>query len=408
MTEYEKLNSIKTGEIVINKHSTTSQSEKEHNKKTKSKRFIGFGLCLILIFAFGFGTGQLYPSLFENKSFENISQQNNPIQDVNIINTASLVSNNSIVDIVKEVGPSVVNITTKVAVRDFFNNTYLSDGAGSGVIIEQDNENIYIMTNAHVINNTKELLVTLSNGEEIPAIVKGADTQTDLAVIQIKKNDVKDLSYIKISKLGDSDNIQVGETAIAMGNALGYNNTVTVGVVSALNRQVTVDQKTLTLIQTDAAINPGNSGGALVNIYGEVIGINSVKITERDVEGFGFAIPINNAKPIIESLLKNGYVERPYLGIQGVDVTKAKSELTDLPVGIFVSYVEPDSAAYFAGIKERDIIISLDDKITYTMEELKKLIDSHSVGDTVKIKIIRNNKKLSLNAKLQNLSKPAF
>jgi len=408
MTEYEKLNSIKTGEIVINKHSTTSQSEKEHNKKTKSKQFIGFSLCLILIFAFGFGTGQLYPSLFENKSFENISQQNNPIQDVNIINTASLVSNNSIVDIVKEVGPSVVNITTKVAVRDFFNNTYLSDGAGSGVIIEQDNENIYIMTNAHVINNTKELLVTLSNGEEIPAIVKGADTQTDLAVIQIKKNDVKDLSYIKISKLGDSDNIQVGETAIAMGNALGYNNTVTVGVVSALNRQVTVDQKTLTLIQTDAAINPGNSGGALVNIYGEVIGINSVKITERDVEGFGFAIPINNAKPIIESLLKNGYVERPYLGIQGVDVTKAKSELTDLPVGIFVSYVEPDSAAYFAGIKERDIIISLDDKITYTMEELKKLIDSHSVGDTVKIKIIRNNKKLSLNAKLQNLSKPAF
>lgn len=408
MTEYEKLNSIKTGEIVINKHSTTSQNEKEHNKKTKPKRFIGFGLCLILIFAFGFGTGQLYPSLFENKSFENISQQNNPIQDVNIINTASLVSNNSIVDIVKEVGPSVVNITTKVAVRDFFNNTYLSDGAGSGVIIEQDNENIYIMTNAHVINNTKELLVTLSNGEEIPAIVKGADTQTDLAVIQIKKNDVKDLSYIKISKLGNSDNIQVGETAIAMGNALGYNNTVTVGVVSALNRQVTVDQKTLTLIQTDAAINPGNSGGALVNIYGEVIGINSVKITERDVEGFGFAIPINNAKPIIESLLKNGYVERPYLGIQGVDVTKAKSELTDLPVGIFVSYVEPDSAAYFAGIKERDIIISLDDKITYTMEELKKLIDSHSVGDTVKIKIIRNNKKLSLNAKLQNLSKPAF
>jgi len=408
MTEYEKLNSIKTGEIVINKHFTTSQNEKEHNKKTKPKRFIGFSLCLILIFAFGFGTGQLYPSLFENKSFENISQQNNPIQDVNIINTASLVSNNSIVDIVKEVGPSVVNITTKVAVRDFFNNTYLSDGAGSGVIIEQDNENIYIMTNAHVINNTKELLVTLSNGEEIPAIVKGADTQTDLAVIQIKKNDVKDLSYIKISKLGDSDNIQVGETAIAMGNALGYNNTVTVGVVSALNRQVTVDQKTLTLIQTDAAINPGNSGGALVNIYGEVIGINSVKITERDVEGFGFAIPINNAKPIIESLLKNGYVERPYLGIQGVDVTKAKSELTDLPVGIFVSYVEPDSAAYFAGIKERDIIISLDDKITYTMEDLKKLIDSHSVGDTVKIKIIRNNKKLSLNAKLQNLSKPAF
>lgn len=403
MTEFEKLNSMKSGTITFD---TSPKKEKPVAKKNRHmglKIFAGV-LSLALMFSLGFGVNELFRLVSKPNSSISVSK----IPEVSLQATAiPNTADNSIVSIVKEVGPSVVNITTKVQVRDFFNNLYYTDGAGSGVVIGQDSETLFVMTNAHVVNNAKELLVTFSDGNEVMATIKGVDSETDLAVIQISKKEIPPQTTIKIASLGDSDALQVGETAIAIGNALGYNNTVTVGVISALNRELKVDSsRTFTLIQTDAAINPGNSGGALVNIQGQVIGINTVKITQNDVEGFGFSIPSNSAKPIIDSLLQKGYVERPYLGISGVDITEMKSELYDLPIGIYVAEVEENSSADVAGIQPKDILVSFNGKTIFTMTDLKTELGTLNVGDQVEIKLIRNNEKISMTVTLQNRTQP--
>jgi len=297
----------------------------------------------------------------------------------------------SVVEIAEEVGPSIVGITTKVLYRDWFNNLRASEGAGSGVIFKTDGDYIYILTNSHVVDGANELLVEITSDKLISAEVVGIDKDTDIGVIRIEKKSISAdyVNSIKPVVFGDSDKIRVGEIAIAIGNPLGYNNTVTVGVISALDRKLS-DANVLSLIQTDAAINPGNSGGALVNGRGEVIGINTIKISDTQVEGIGFALPISGVKPIVEDILKYGYVSRPILGIAGRNVDEELSKTYEIPVGIVVVGIYQNSSAEKIGLKKGDVIISFDDKKVNTIEELSHILENHKVGDTVPIKYVRN------------------
>ena len=225
------------------------------------------------------------------------------------------------------VGPSVVGITNKAVARDFSNNPVESQGVGSGVIFKNDGGKSYIVTNNHVVDGANELIVSLADGRSLPGKLVGADALTDLAVVEV------DDGNLPTADFGDSDATVVGESVIAIGNPMGleFQGSVTSGVVSALNRTLGDGDARIKLLQTDAAINPGNSGGALVNADGEVIGINSIKIAVGGVEGIGFAIPINTARPIIQSLIEKGRVIRPYLGVVAFDRETAQPVLLPPP-----------------------------------------------------------------------------
>ncbi|MBZ4646162.1 MAG: peptidase [Clostridia bacterium] len=288
----------------------------------------------------------------------------------------------SVVDIAKKVGPAVVGIVNKVQTKGFIREE-VEQGSGSGILISSDG---YVITNNHVIDGATNVTVILSNGKKYEAKLVGKDAQTDLAVIKI---DEKNLPY---AELGDSSTLEVGEMAVAIGNPLGqeFAGSVTVGVISALNRTIDIENKQLKLIQTDAAINPGNSGGALVNSYGQVIGINTAKMSAPGVEGLGFAIPVNEAKPIIKDLMNYGYVKgRPLIGISGRDVTEDISRIYGLPVGIYVSQVAQFSPAERAGIQPGDVIIKFDGKLVKSMKELNELKEKFQVGDEVSIEVNR-------------------
>ncbi len=311
-------------------------------------------------------------------------------------NNASTISNKGRTkladeDVAEKVGPAVVGIINSA---NFFQQD-VEQGSGSGIIINADG---YIVTNNHVIENASSLKVILNNSEEYAAKVIGTDPQTDLAVLKIEAG--KELPY---ATFGDSADLKAGETAIAIGNPLGteFAGTVTKGVISALNRSVTVEGKQLTLIQTDAAINPGNSGGALVNSYGEVIGINTVKISSGDVEGLGFAIPINEAKPIIQDLMEDGYVKgRPVIGLSGREMTQEMARTYGYVTGVYVVEVTPFSGAERAGIKSGDVITKVEDQEVKTVEDINNIRDSHQVGDKLKFEIDRRGQKLTVEVEL--------
>jgi len=297
-----------------------------------------------------------------------------------------------VVAIAERVGPAVVGITNFQG-SNFFMEPVTS--TGSGFII--DGEKGYIVTNNHVVAGARRLMVSLDEDEQYPAKIVGQDPRTDLAVVKIDAN--RKLPEVK---LGDSSNLQVGETVVAIGNPLGreFARSVTVGVVSALNREITVStprggpEISLNLIQTDAAINPGNSGGPLVNMQGEVIGINSVKIAQTGVEGMGFAIPINDAKPIIEQIIEKGYVSRPFIGIYNFrEITEEMSQWYDIPRGIYVGGVVPGSPADKAGIKPEDIIVEFAGKRITSFADLDEVLSKHEVGDTVTIAVVRDGKR---------------
>lgn len=378
-------------------------------KKRKSfKNILIFGIIFSMLGGFSIGAGykfsENYLIGYANSA---IAKEENKAEiiDSSLAQKVSYSNANSpIVDIADNVGPSIVAITSKVKVKDWFDNQYVQEGQGSGVIFQINDENVMVVTNEHVVDGASDVMVTLYDNKQVSASIVGIDSETDLAVIKIHKKDIPKeiLNKIVAAKLGNSDKLKVGETAIAMGNPMGYNNTVTVGVISALNREIELPDKKLKLVQTDAAINPGNSGGALVNIKGEVIGINTIKIADTKVEGIGFAIPINAVKPIITELVKNGSISRPYLGILGKDIDKNVSELYELPMGVFVSDVMEKSAADIAGLEKGDVIIEFEGEKIFAMEQLSKLIKDKKVGDTIKMKIIRNgNQKKELKAVLQ-------
>jgi len=381
--------------------------EEKTYKSSSLKKIIVITLIISIVGGLSIGAGISITNNFIKDSEIYASQReipNNNEDEKNLkINSSNNGTVSPIVDIAEEVGPSVVAITSKVKMSDWFNNQFTQQGKGSGVIFDIDSDNILILTNNHVINGAEELLVTLGENTEVAAEVVGEDEATDLAIIKIEKKNVPQEVYseIKPAKFGDSDKLKVGETAIAIGNPLGYNKTVTVGVISALNRDLNFPEQELRLLQTDAAINPGNSGGALVNIKGEVIGINTIKIADTKVEGIGFAIPINFAKPIIKELIDKGYVSRPYLGILGRDVDEETSELYEIPIGVIVVDVMENTAAQRAGIQRGDVIIQVDDIKILSMEQLSNIIRGHETGDSIRITLVRNGKeKKELNVKL--------
>lgn len=294
--------------------------------------------------------------------------------------------NTPVVQAAKKVGPAVVGITNKAVARDWFNRQVEIDkGTGSGVIFKSDG---YIVTNNHVIEGARDITVALADGRTFDATLVGTDPFSDLAVIKIDATD------LPTAEFGNSDDIMIGEPAIAIGNPLGleFQGSVTAGVISALNRTLNIGDNRLKLLQTDAAINPGNSGGALVNADGQVIGINSAKLAATGVEGIGFAIPINTAKPIIDELINKGHVTYPYLGVGVLDKQTAAQAGYKLNVdaGIIVMQVELGSPADVAGIRQRDLILKIDGKETNTVGDLRSIIAEHKIGDKITITISRN------------------
>lgn len=302
-------------------------------------------------------------------------------------------------EVVDKVMPSVVSITTVSTTEypSFFGYSIpqQSQSSGSGVIVGTNDTELLIVTNNHVIAGANSLTVAFADNEIASAVVKGTDANMDLAVIAVDLSDIKQntMDAIAIASIGDSTALSVGEPAIAIGNALGYGQSVTSGIISALDREVTVDNVTNTLIQTDAAINPGNSGGALLNIKGELIGINSVKYSSTEVEGMGYAIPISSAMPIIEKLMtretKEKVAESGYLGIRGVDVDSNVSKVYNFPVGVYVSEVLDNCGAEAAGIKAGDIICEMEGTSITSMEDLNEELSYYTPGETVKVVIKR-------------------
>ncbi|MCM1329216.1 MAG: trypsin-like peptidase domain-containing protein [Ruminococcus sp.] len=293
----------------------------------------------------------------------------------------------TIPEIVKKAKPSVVGISSRFGE---------SVGTGTGIIMSADG---YIVTNAHVVKNSSEtaesVTVVLSDKSEYPAEIIGADSPTDLAVVKI---DAEGIS-LPAAEFGDSRVLSEGELAVAIGNPLGFElyGSVTSGIISALNRTVTVDEYTMTLIQTDAAINPGNSGGPLLNSCGQVIGINSSKIISDSAEGLGFAIPITSAKPIIDELIKNGFISgRPRIGISGEDVDEETAVYYDMPQGVYVRFVEKNSAADTAGIRPGDIIVSADGKPVKTMRELNAVKDGFKSGEELAVTVYRAKSRIEI------------
>lgn len=304
-----------------------------------------------------------------------------------------------VTNVVTAVMPSIVSITnvSEQQIPSFFGGMQSreSSSSGTGIIVGQNDDELLIATNNHVVADSKTLTVVFNDEGTAKATIKGTDSAKDLAVIAVKKKEISDTTTkkIKVATLGDSKTLKVGEPAIAIGNALGYGQSVTTGVISALERQVSVENVTNKLIQTDAAINPGNSGGALLNTKGEVIGINAAKFSSSGVEGMGYAIPISDATPILNKLMTKTTREKVdvdkqgYLGIRGANVTQEFSEIYGLPTGACVSEATKGGAADEAGIKRGDIIVEFDGTTIDSMETLQNTMQYYKAGEKVEVKI---------------------
>ena len=308
-----------------------------------------------------------------------------------------------VTEVVENVMPAVVSITNiYTETTSFWGQRYSSEAqsSGSGIIVNENEEELLIVTNYHVVQDADSLKVQFINDTVADAQVKGADSNMDLAVIAVKIDslDEETKNAICMAKLGDSDSLKVGEPAIAIGNALGYGQSVTTGVISALDRQIEISEDGSTtgkLIQTDAAINPGNSGGALLNVKGEVIGINSNKIGGSAIEGMGYAIPISSAEPIIEALMlretkdKVAEERKGYLGISGINVTTDVANMYGMPLGVYVTQVYEGTAAAQAGMLNGDIIVGFEGSTVGSMEDLQGYLEYYEIGESVEISIMR-------------------
>ena len=388
-------------------------------KKEKKQRLFLTAVCSALaasVFtAAVFGTGMYYINknntspleAAQNSAYtQQAASSNSDSSSDSAVTTAN--SNKKVLtipEIAAQVGPSVVGVINKTKVQpqryyDPFSGRYyysadentdemVEQGSGSGIIISTDG---YIVTNQHVIDGAQEVSIILNTGDEITAQIIGQDVKTDLAVLKIDTD-----KTLTAAVLGDSTSVQVGELAVAIGNPMGqeFSGSVTAGIISAVNRTMTIENRTYNLLQTDAAINSGNSGGALINQYGEVIGINSVKLSESGVEGMGFAIAISEAKPIIDDLMSNGYVTgRPLVGIS-VQETK---------YGLFVASVQENSGAADAGLQEGDLIISVDGQKVSSTAEINDLRDQKKPGDTMVFRVLRDGEQIDANVVLTESS----
>ena len=400
----------------INDYFNTSPQKKKSKSNIKSgviAPFISGILGATLVIGVCFGNSTIRTKILGERNSE--TKQTSTISEPTLVNSGNvnIVSledfSGTSVEVANKVLPSIVGINVVFDVTSNFGYgmQYSAESAasGSGIIISEDG---YILTNNHIVNSTsnssfyevseaKKVTVYLYNDETpYDAEIVGTDKQTDLAVIKINKNGLTP------AELGNSSNVKVGEFAMAIGNPLGLKSTVTSGIISAVNREVTANDGTkYVLIQTDAAINSGNSGGALVNSDGQVIGINTLKIAATGVENMGFAIPINDTVDIYKQLIEYKKVKRPYIGIEGIDLDEAKAKQNNLVVGIYVKSVQDFSAAEKAGIKPGDVITQADGKEISTMDELTKIRDSKNIGDEIEIKLIRENEEKTVKVKLQ-------
>ena len=307
-------------------------------------------------------------------------------------------SDGSIVDIAKRIGPSVVSVYNNkkmsAELSMFYSSTTdeIVTGLGSGIIFSEDADYYYIMTNSHVVEGADSLAVNFIGDIKAEAKLVGKDSVNDIAVVKVQKAKLsdEDMDHISIAPLGDSDHIEVGQLAIAIGTPAteALNNTVTTGIISAVERNITIAGNAMKVIQTDAAINPGNSGGALVGPTGEVIGMNVAKTV--NTEGIGFSLPINKVKVVVADLMENGSVLRPALGITGIEVSSSNANLYDLPIGIYIQSVITGGSADLSGIKANDVLIQFEGEMVNTMAQLKALIAQKRVGDLVEVKVIRD------------------
>ena len=368
-------------------------------KKTNFFRYVAAVICGMFAGALIFGGALTYflvsdVLLFDEKygiTQNSVDKSNGTLTQEEATPAGTVLDVTQVAD---KVGPTVVGIVNKQSVMSWWGDVTEQSGSGSGFIVSEDG---YIITNSHVIEGANSLQVVLSSGEEYDAIVVGQDVKTDLAVLKINADD------LPVAELGKSSELKVGELAVAIGNPLGpeFQGSVTSGVISALNRTMNVDGRQYTLVQTDAAINPGNSGGPLVNKYGQIIGINTVKISSSDTEGMGFAIPIDVAVPIVEELIENGYVSgRPQIGVGVREISSDMSTYYNLPMGLYVVSVTPGSGAEKAGVLMGDVIVKADGKEVTNMDELNDIRDKHKAGETMEITVVRSGKEVSLKVTL--------
>ena len=313
------------------------------------------------------------------------------------LTTSTSTVTSDVSDIVENTLPSIVSITNMSVqeVQNFFGgiSQQESESAGSGIIISQNDSELLVVTNNHVVEGSDTLTVTFNDGNSVEAQIKGTDSARDLAVVAVPLDKISDdtMNAIKVATLGDSDSLKVGEPAIAIGNALGYGQSVTTGIVSATGR--TIDGFDGEYIQTDAAINPGNSGGALLNANGEVIGINSAKINSSAVEGMGFAIPISDASDVIQNLMnketrsKVSDEERGYLGIKGYDVSEEGVQMYNMPTGVYVKEVMSGGGAEKAGLTKGSIITGFEGSSISSMSSLQEQLQYYKAGEEVTLTV---------------------
>lgn len=376
------------------------QPKQEKPKKPKKKMpkwagVVGLALVFGIVASAAFQASNVVFDRVTGNDIKTVKQSSTS-GNTQLTQTASTVTSD-VSQIVESAMPSIVSITNMSVqeVQNFFGQTQQEESTslGSGIIIDQSDSELLIVTNNHVVEGADTLTVTFVDNESVEANIKGTDSARDLAVVAVPVDSIKDstMEEISIASLGDSDELQVGEPAIAIGNALGYGQSVTTGIISATDRELDgFDGK---LIQTDAAINPGNSGGALLNANGQVVGINTAKINSSVAEGMGYAIPISDASDIITSLMnqetktKVSEEEQGYLGITGVDVSDDSSEMYNMPTGVYIREVSKGSGAEQAGLAQGNIITAINGTTVDSMSTLKEQLTYYKVGETVELTV---------------------
>ncbi len=415
MEENENKNQEKTNTFKTVQNPTTYKTAYEMNNHPKAKT--GFGKGFFLPFVSGvlgcslvlgvcFSVPTIKEKLLNTNSTSNSSGAQNSTNNGYVTQISLSNYSDTSIYAANKVLPSIVGIKVEYNVNSLISmfgrqtQSSTATATGSGIIISDDG---YILTNNHIVatsssesyyevSDATKVTVTLFNDEtEYEAKIIGKDEQTDLAVIKIEKTGLSKAEF------ADSDSIKVGEFAMAVGNPLGMQSSITCGVVSAVNREVTDSEgKTFKLIQTDAAINSGNSGGALVNSQGKVIGINTLKLSGTGIEGMGFAIPINSTTDITSQLIQYSKVKRPYIGISGLDLNEQTAKAYNLVLGVYVKTVEDFSAAEKAGLKPGDVIIEAEGKKITKMDELNEIKNTHKIGEELKIKVNRDGSEKDL------------
>lgn len=379
----------------------SEQPTEEPPKKKKggnSKKWLSIvsgGLVFGIVACAAFQAGNIIVDRVTGGETKEVRQTSTTTQ----LNQTSSTVTSDVSGIVEQAMPSIVSITNMSIqeVQNFFGQTQEqeSESLGSGIIIQQSDTELLIATNNHVVEGADTLTVTFVDEENVEANIKGTDPSKDLAIVAVPLESIKDstMETIAIATLGDSNEVQVGEPAIAIGNALGYGQSVTTGIISATNRQIDMDGFDSELIQTDAAINPGNSGGALLNANGAVIGINTAKINSSVAEGMGYAIPISDASEVLTNLINRETRERVsdeargYLGITGQDVSSDIGEAYNMPTGVYISEVTKGSGAEQAGLSRGSIITGMEGVTIDSMETLQDQLSYYAVGETVELTV---------------------